>query len=871
MTFVGGILALAMGLSPSVSLAQVYRDPSVPIDQRVRDLVSQMTLEEKVHQMQNDAPAIPRLGIPAYEYWSEALHGVARGGEATMFPQAIGMAATWDQELLREEGDVIGVEGRARYNQAQREGNRSRYYGLTFWSPNINIFRDPRWGRGQETLGEDPYLTGTLGAQFILGMQGKDAKYFQAIATPKHYAVHSGPEPLRHGFNVNPSAKDLFETYLPAFRKAIVEAKADSLMCSYNAVNGEPACANTMLLRDLLRGAWNFKRFVTSDCGAIQDITTGHYFSVDNTHGDALAVKAGTDTTCGNEYIDLVQSVKQGLISEAEIDTALTHLFTARMRLGMFDPPGTVPYSEIPISENHSQAHQDLSLRAARESIVLLKNDGILPLKNNGKIAVIGPGVTSLIALEGNYKGTPTHPILPLDGLESVFGRERIIYAQGAPFAEEVAVPVPRTVFSSDLRAEFFNGTKFEGPPVATQIDKQIDFDWNAVSPAPGVDPNQFSVRWAGTFIAPGPGDYSFQIDDRHCDPSADHETYTVRIEGSQDFHVSSTCEDWGQPRKSFTIHFSDSRPHKFTLEYSHQSPRFSAGITFSWKAPKEVLLKEARDAAEKADAIVVFAGLNTWLEGEEMPLHVPGFQGGDRTDINVPAIQNNLIDALVDLKKPLILVLETGSAVALSPKEQAANAIIEAWYPGELGGRAIAETLSGQNNPSGRLPVTFYSSVTQLPAFDDYSMKNRTYRYFTGKPAYPFGFGLSYTSFAYSDLKLDKQIKASSTQHVSVRVRNAGTATGDEVVQAYLSYPGQPSAPIHALKSFQRVHLNPGEEKQVDLMLLSRDLAQVDEKGASQVNSGEYELWVGGGQPGCGAPGVAGHFAINGLFPLPR
>jgi beta-glucosidase len=378
--------------------AQLYRDPSVPIDKRVDDLVKQMMLEEKVRQMQNDAPAIPRLGVPAYEYWSEALHGVARAGEATVFPQAIGMAATWDADLFHAEGQTIGVEGRARYNQAQREGNTGRYNGLTFWSPNINIFRDPRWGRGQETLGEDPYLTGALGTEFIRGMQGDDPHYLQVIATPKHYAVHSGPEPLRHGFDVDPSKRDLFETYLPAFREAIVDGKADSIMCSYNAVDGKPACANHFLLGDILRRDWGFRGFVTSDCGAIEDITKGHHFTKSNLEGDALAVKAGTDMTCGNEYVELVESVRAGLISEQEIDVSVKRLFTARMRLGMFDPSASVPFSRIPIGENHSPAHQQLSLRAARESIVLLKNDGILPLPGAVRhVAAIGPGATSLI------------------------------------------------------------------------------------------------------------------------------------------------------------------------------------------------------------------------------------------------------------------------------------------------------------------------------------------------------------------------------------------------------------------------------------------------------------------------------------------
>jgi beta-glucosidase len=860
-------------ISGSTAAAQVYRDPGAPMEKRVADLVGRMTLEEKVRQMQNNAPAIPRLGVPAYGYWNEALHGVARAGEATMFPQAIGMAATWDEQLLHAEGEAIGVEGRARYNQAQREGNTAQYFGLTFWSPNINIFRDPRWGRGQETLGEDPYLTGALGAQFIRGLQGTDPKYLQTIATPKHFAVHSGPEPLRHGFNVDPSPKDLFETYLPAFRRAIVDAKADSLMCAYNAVNGEPACANPMLLDQLLRKDWKFGGFITSDCGAIRDITNGHHFSPDNAHGAALAVKAGTDTTCGNEYVDLVSSVHSGLISESEIDTAVERLFTARMRLGLFDPPAQVPFSRIPITENHSKEHQALSLRAARESIVLLKNDGALPFKpGSGKIAVIGPSATSLIALEGNYKGTPTHPVLPLDGMEAVFGADHILYAQGSPFAEEVAIPVPRTAFSSGLHAEFYNGSNFDGKPVYMREDRQIDFDWSAVSPAPGVNPNQFSVRWTGTIAAPGAGDYTFQIDDRHCDPGHDKETYTIRIEGHDDFQTSSNCRDWGPSGEFFTMHFADSRPHSFTLEYTHDSPRFFAGLTFSWRAPRQVLLDQALQVAQQSDAIVAFVGLNAWLEGEEMPLHVPGFLRGDRTDLALPEAQNKLLEGLEALGKPVVIVLESGSAIALNEKELSANAILEAWYPGEFGGRAIAETLSGQNNPSGRLPITFYSSVAQLPDFSDYSMKDRTYRYFKGKPSFTFGYGLSYTSFQYSNLTLKTEnLQAANEQKVTVRVKNTGKLAGDEVVEAYLSSPDQPSAPIRSLKSFQRVHLAPHEETTVTLTLSSRALALVGEDGTYRVTPGKYALWVGGGQPGTGATGASATFTILGSQTLAR
>jgi beta-glucosidase len=859
-------IPLALLLGRSSSFAQAYRNPSLPIAQRVDDLVSRMTLEEKVRQMQDDAPAIPRLGIPHYDYWNEALHGVARGGEATVFPQAIGMAATWDGELLHEEGTTIGIEGRARYNQAQREGNTDRYFGLTFWAPNINIDRDPRWGRGQETLGEDPYLTGVLATEFVRGVQGDNPHYLRAIATPKHFAVHSGPEPLRHGFNVDPSPRDLFGTYLPAFRRVIVDGNAGSIMCSYNAVDGVPACANTTLLGTILRNDWGFSGFVTSDCGAIEDISKGHHFAKSNIEADAMAVKAGTDTTCGNEYVDLVESVRAGLITEQQIDTSLRRLFTARMKLGMFDPPTVVPYASIPYSENHSEAHQQISLRAPRESIVLLKNTGILPIRTSKRIAVIGPGATSLIALEGNYKGTPTRPVLPLDGIERVFRSGNVTYAQGAAYADGVALPVPRTAFPGGLRAQFFNGTHFKGDVVATRVDRQIDFDWNAVSPAAEVNPNQFSVRWTGFIEVPAAGDYSFQIDDRRCDPSDDHESYMIQIEGALEFQATLSCTDSGKPRKSFTIHFTDTKKRRFVLEYTHESPRFSAGITFSWRAPAEALLQEAMKAARHADVVIACVGLTPWLEGEEMPLRIPGFDGGDRTKLTLPDSQIRLLSALEAKDKPIIIVLQSGSSVSLGHLATPTAAILETWYGGEYGGQALAEVLHGDVNPSGHLPITFYQSVSQLPPFADYSMKGRTYRYFEGKLEYPFGYGLSYTHFAYSGLKLDSaKLTAGSPQKVTVRVKNTGSMAGDEVVELYLSARELTSPPHSSLRGFRRIHLNPGETKTVSFMLEARELAFANDDGAQHVHAGRYVVWVGGGQPRTGAAGLSGTFSVIG------
>ncbi len=871
-----GVAAAAMALTvlTSAAAAQDYRNPDLPVAERAADLVSRMTIEEKAAQMQNAAPGIERLGIPPYDYWNEALHGVARAGEATVFPQAIGMAATFDRELFHAEGAVIATEGRAKYNQAQREQNYDRYYGLTFWSPNINIFRDPRWGRGQETLGEDPYLTGTLATRFIKGLQGDDPHYLKAVATPKHYAVHSGPEPLRHEFNVDPSQRDLYETYLPAFRRTIVKGDAESLMCAYNAVFGTAACANKLLLHDILRKDWGFDGFVTSDCGAIDDITTGHHNSKTNAEGAAMAVRAGTDTGCDfkDEMLDLPEAVAKGYLTEAEMDRALERLFAARIRLGMFDPPERVPFSSIPISENHSAAHQALALRAARESIVLLKNDGLLPLdRGNRKIAVIGPTATSLIALEGNYNGTPTTPIRPLDAMEAVFGKDRVAYAQGAPFVEAIPVAVPRTAFPGGLTASFYNSTDFSGRAVATRAVKEIDTNWAGIDPAPGVDRENFSVRWSGRIAVPAPGDYVFQLETRRGCGAGGTESYTIRIEGAPAQHFSAPCSEREARRSPMTVHFDSTTPRAFTLELSHENAA-TGDVTFTWKAPLAGLRDKAVKTAADADVIVAFVGLNAWLEGEEMPVEAPGFDGGDRTSIALPAAQLELLDALEATGKPVVIVLQSGSAVALGEDGEKAGAVLEAWYPGEKGGQAIAEVLSGKVNPSGRLPVTFYASTDQLPPFTDYSMANRTYRYFSGEPEYAFGHGLSYTSFAYEGLKTGKpNVAAGEGQTVSVTVRNKGKREGDEVAQLYIAVPGRPGTPIRSLKGYSRVHLAPGEAKTVTFALDPRDLAFADEQGVMRVSAADYRLWVGGGQPDTGAPGVAGSFRVTGEKALPR
>ena len=859
-----------------------YGDPSVATDKRVDDLVSRMTLEEKVLQMQHTAPGIPRLGIPSYDWWSEALHGIARSGYATVFPQAIGMAASWDTHLVRREAEVIAIETRAKYNQAQREGNHSIYFGLTLWSPNINIFRDPRWGRGQETYGEDPFLTAKLGVGFVNGLQGNDPKYLEVVATPKHYAVHSGPETKRHGFNVDVSPHDLEDTYLPAFRATVTEGHADSLMCAYNAIDGAPACANTFLLEKTLREAWGFQGYVTSDCGAVGDISTGHHFTSDNEHGSVVAVRAGTDTTCGDEYVALVQAVHDGLIRESEIDTALKRLFTARFRLGMFDPPSAVPFSQIPMSQDDSPAHRQLALEAARESMVLLKNqDGLLPFKASVKrIAVIGPNAEALAALEGNYNGTPSHPVLPVDGLSKEFaGKAKVLYAQGSAYVSQLPVPVPSTVFHTassgsapGLKAEYFPNTDFSGKPALTRIDPQIQFDWDAAPPAAGIPLSAFGVRWSGTVTPPGVGDYTFSLGEPHCWPCQDRETYRLYMDDKL-VTEGALGEDIGNlkaPR--FQAHFTDTQPHSFRLEYAHRSPRFAAGATLNWQPPAEALRDEAVKIAQQADVVVAFVGLSPDLEGEEMGIHVEGFSGGDRTDIGLPRAQQDLLEALAATGKPLAVVLLNGSALAVNWAEQHAAAILEAWYPGEEGGTAIAETLAGANNPGGRLPVTFYASLDQLPPFDDYSMQKRTYRYFGGKPLYAFGYGLSYASFIYSNLRLSSEkLQAGQPLTVEADVRNTAGISADEVTELYLEYPPSPGAPLRALKGFERVHLAPGETRHVTFKLNPRDLSQVTEKGEHRIMPGSYNVSVGGGQPTEGAHGLEAKLQITGEVKLPR
>jgi beta-glucosidase len=876
-----------------------FRSPNLPIEKRVDDLVSRLTLEEKVSQLIDRAEPVPRLDIPAYNWWNEGLHGIARSGYATLFPQAIGNAATWDAPLLGKIGTVVSTEARAKYNDAILHGNHDRFYGLTIWSPNINIFRDPRWGRGQETFGEDPFLTSRLGVAFVRGIQGDDAHYFRAIATPKHYAVHSGPETTRHKVDVDPSDHDLWDTYLPAFRATITEGKADSIMCAYNRVDKVPACASKMLLGDILRGNWGFEGFVTSDCDAIDDFSqpNGHHYSSDRETGSVAGILAGTDTDCGTAYRALTDAVHHNLITEAQLDVSLKRLFTARMRLGMFDPPEQVPYASLPFSLVNSSENAALALTAARESMVLLKNDHhFLPLKPGGAqtIAVIGPLAASRLALEGNYNAIPEHPILPLDGIVQEFGNSHVLYAEGSPYIMGGEVPVPRTLLRAGpdstvegLQGEYFPQPGFDGTPEMVRIDKEIDFDWAYSNPVPSLSADttaqSFAVRWTGAIAAPVAETDNFQVRLPFCYPCDGKLKFAIYFDGKALEALPPDAQGPGRLPPSgrnfgaierFSIPFTDTRPHALRIEYIQSGRIPGGGLVFEWSPRHELLQDEAIAIAKKADVVVAFVGLTARLEGEEMRVNAKGFAGGDRTDIALPDVQEELLETVAKTGKPIVVVLLNGSALAVNWAQNNAKAILEAWYPGQSGGQAIAETFSGKNNPAGRLPVTFYAGIDQLPAFEDYSMANRTYRYFKGKPLFAFGDGLSYSTFTYSPVKLSSEkLHAGETLTVEADVKNTGSLAGDEVAELYLRPPQNDVSPKLALAGFERIHLNPGESGHVNFRLDPRTLSQVDERGIRAVIPGRYQISIGGSQPdGDAAQGVRSkEFSLTGTQAIPR
>ena len=866
-------LALGLALASGSAMAQstpAYKDTALSPEVRAKDLVARMTLQEKAEQMQDNAPAIERLGLKRYGWWNEVLHGVARAGHATVFPQAIGLAATWNTGLMEQIADTIALEGRANHNLALRRDPKGtgRYFGVNYWTPNINIYRDPRWGRGQETYGEDPHLTGQLGMAFIRGIQGDDPKLFKGIATPKHFVVHSGPEPARHSFNVNVSPFDLEDTYMPAFRNAIVDAQANSLMCAYNAVDGIPMCASP-LMRDRLRGDWAFKGFVVSDCDSVGDLVTGHKTSPDIAHASATAVKAGTDLDCGRTYLGLPDAVARGMISEGEIDVALTRLMVARIRMGLIDGSH---YDTLPASTINSAANRALALKAAEQAIILLKNQApgkggkgtpVLPLKPTARIAVVGPNAALLQSLEGNYNGTIIQASLPVDGLRADFGADRVRYAPGAPLTDGMRMPIPETHLKpaagsplQGLRGEYFDNLNFEGTPRITRIDPVVNFNFQQSAPA-GLTPGKFSIRWTGVVVPPKPGTYEigFRMTARRDRPIPnikvwidDRLVVTPELAGIT-ANNTAVCSAGNCQQMSNKIEFAfaDTQPRRVRIEYVRSMDDRASAL--EWVTPKDALVDDAVKAARDSDAVVALVGLSPDLEGESMKVDYAGFRGGDRLTLALPDAQRRLLEQLKSTGKPLVVVLLTGGPISDPWVEAHADAIVHAWYPGEAAGTAIANVLSGKVSPAGRLPYTVHRSAADLPPFEDYTMKNRTYRYFKGPVLHPFGHGLSYTSFAYEKLGLSaSQIKAGQPVKATVTVRNTGKQDSDEVVQLYLAKPGDAANPV--LAGFRRIHLKAGQRQTVSLEIDARAQSLVDAQGVRKVRAGEYTVHAGGGQP---------------------
>jgi len=838
---------------PQPSQTPDYLNPDLPIERRVDDLVGRMTLEEKALQMTDQAPAIPRLGVPEYNWWNEALHGVARSGLATVFPQAIGLAATWNDSLIHQMAAVISTEARAKHHEYLRRGSHLRYQGLTLFSPNINLFRDPRWGRGQETYGEDPYLTGRLAVSFVRGLQGDDPRYLKTVATVKHFAVHSGPEPERHVFDARVSERDLRETYLPQFDRAIRDGGAYSLMCAYNRLQGAAACGSEPLLRGILRGEWGFSGFITSDCWALDDIYLNHKLVGTPAQAAAIALRAGTDTDCGSRvYPHLVEAVRQGLVTEAQVDTAVKRLFTARMRLGMFDPPGRVPFARIPYSVVDQPSHRALAREVARQSMVLLKNQGgVLPLRRDlGTLAVIGPNADQWLMLLGNYNGVPGETVTPLTGIRrAVSPRTRVLFARGAELAQGLPTfdVIPASAFRSTagrpgLRREVYRGREMEGAPAFTSTDSVIDADWHDAAPRPELDADDFGVRWTGTVAPPRTGVYTLAM------------ISTTRWELFVDDSLVARSrynyrDELGDPRVAAVPAMRMEAGKRYRVRVDAHESYGDAQVQLLWSAPHADLEAEALDAAWQADAVVMFLGLSPRLEGEEMRVEVPGFRGGDRTTLDLPATQQHLLEQVVATGKPAVLVLLNGSALAVNWAQEHVPAILEAWYPGQAAGTAIADVLFGGYNPAGRLPVTFYRSVDDLPPFESYDMRGRTYRFFGGQPLYPFGHGLSYTTFRYANPRTSAaSIGFGDTVTVSVDVTNTGARAGDEVVQLYVRYPGsRVDRPVRELKGFARANIRPGETRTVRIPLAANDLRYWDvQRHAWVLEPGRVNVQIG-------------------------
>lgn len=814
-----------------------YQDPTLPPAERAADLVDRLTLDEKISLMQNNSPAIPRLGIRPYEWWNEALHGVGRSGLATVFPQAIGMGAAFNDTLLYEVFNAVSDEARVKNRQAREQDSYKRYQGLTFWTPNVNIFRDPRWGRGQETYGEDPYLTAQLGTAVVRGLQGpEDALYDKAHACAKHYAVHSGPEWNRHVFNAeNIDPRDLWETYLPAFKALVQEAGVKEVMCAYNRYEGDPCCGSDRLLTQILRKEWGFEGIVVSDCWAINDFyTEGHH----HTHADApaasaAAVLSGTDLECGESYKGLAEAVKRGEIDEAAIDQSVRRLMQARFELGGMDE--STPWDTLPNSVLNSPEHQQLALRMAEESMVLLQNKhGVLPLRPTQTIALIGPNANDSVMQWGNYNGYPAHTVTLLEALRERLPADRLIYLPACGHTEggvfNSLFDQCSTAEGKGFEAIYWDNAGQEGEPVAT-TRQTTAFRFNtegATAFAPNVPLSNFSAVYRTEFRPTETAPVEFRLMTRG--------QFSLLIDGQE---VAAKKGSVNRTTTVYTLQAKAGQTYRIELDYKHERNTATLHFDLGTNQPADVpqLLKQL----QKADVVVFAGGISPSLEGEEMAVNAPGFKGGDRTDIQLPDVQRRLVAALKRGGKKIVFVNYSGSAVGLVPEAANCEAILQAWYPGQAGGTAVANVLFGDYNPAGRLPITFYKDTTQLADFQDYSMKGRTYRYMDQRPLFAFGHGLSYTTFRYGKPQVENG-------RLVVPVTNAGQRDGEEVVQLYVRRPSDSAGPKKTLRGFRRVAIPAGETRIVAFDLTDDTFLWWDaQSNTVRPLEGSYQLLVGG------------------------
>lgn len=831
-----------------------YKNSDLSPEQRAEDLLQQLTLEEKVALMMDNSQPVERLGIKPYNWWNEALHGVARSGLATVFPQPIGMAASFDPEALHTAYVAVSDEARAKNAAYIAEGSHERYQGLTFWTPTVNIYRDPRWGRGIETYGEDPYLTSVMGVNVVKGLQCLDSneKYDKLHACAKHFAVHSGPEWNRHEFNAeNINPRDLWETYLPPFEALVKEGKVKEVMCAYNRLEGDPCCGSDRLLMQILREEWGYDGIVLSDCGAITDFyrDKGHHTHPDAESASAAAVLSGTDLECGSSYKALVESAKRGLIDEKDIDVAVKRLLKARFELGEMDNPDKVEWTQIPHSVVCSAAHDSLALEMARKSMTLLLNkNNILPLKRGGHtIAVMGPNANDSVMQWGNYNGTPKHTITILDGIRSAMGKEnKLIYEQACSWVERSLI---RSVFSqcsskegAGFTARYWNNATQQGEPVATtQLTTPFRLCTSGATVfAPGVNLTGFSAAYQSTFTPTESGEVVFDF--YSCGAAE------LLVNGEE---VKKFANKHGSRGSSYNMSVEANKAYDIEIRFQHVMG--DAQLNFDLGFKEEANIRQAVAKVKEADIVIFAGGISPGLEGEEMGVNLPGFKRGDRTNIELPAVQRELIKALADAGKKVIFVNCSGSPIAMEPETRYCQAILQAWYPGQSGGKAVAEVLFGDYNPAGRLPVTFYRNTAQLPDFEDYNMTGRTYRYFKGDPLFPFGYGLSYTTFNYGDIQLDATIKAGETAKVTVPVTNTGNRDGEEIVQLYLKKQGDSEGPAKTLRAFKRVLILAGETVDVILELTPKQWEWWDaQTNTMRTIAGTFDVMVGGSSRDC-------------------